>query len=76
MLMTETGSKARVRLRVQDQRSVGCEKEDAVWIEADILLGPGEIGASVDEAINYSSQFVVVKDKDGIGIKPLIGPFS
>lgn len=76
MLMTETGAKARVRLRVQDQRSSGCEKEDAVWIEADILLGPGEISTSVDEAVNYSSQFIVVKDKDGIGIKPLLGPFS
>ena len=75
MLMTETGSKARVRLRIQDQRSAGCEKEDAVWIEADILLGPGELSTSVDDAVRYSSQFVVVKDKDGIGIKPMIGPF-
>jgi len=76
MLMSETGSKARVRLRVQDQRSVGCEKEDAVWIECDILLGPGEISASVDDAVRYSSQFVVVKDKDGMGIKPMLGPFA
>ena len=75
MLMSETGSKARVRLRVQDQRSAGCETEDAVWIEADILLGPGELSTSVDNAVTYSSQFVVVKDKDGIGIKPMIGPF-
>lgn len=76
MLMTETGSKARVRLRVQDQKTGGCQNEDAVWIEADILLGPGEISTSVEEAVNYSSQFIVVKDKDGIGIKPLIGPFA
>lgn len=76
MLMTETGSKARVRLRVQDQKTGGCENEDAVWIEADILLGPGEISASVDEAVTYSSQFIVVKDKDGIGVKPMIGPFA
>jgi hypothetical protein len=76
MLMTETGSKARVRLRLQDQRSVACEAEDAVWIECDILLGPGELSTSVDDAVRYSSQFVVVKDKDGVGIKPLIGPFA
>lgn len=76
MLMTETGSRARARFRVQDQRSAGCQSEDAVWIEADILLGPGEISASVDDAVKYSSQFVVVRDKDGIGIKPMIGPFA
>jgi hypothetical protein len=76
MLMSETGSKARARLRVQDQRFAGCETEDAVWIECDILLGPGEISASVDDAVRYSSQFVVVKDSNGIGIKPMLGPFA
>ena len=76
MLMSETGSKASVRLRVQDQKSASCESEDAVWIECDVLLGPGEISASVDDAVRYSSQFVVVKDKDGLGIKPLLGPFA
>lgn len=76
MLMTETGSKARARFRVQDERMAGCEKEETVWIECDMLLGPGEIRADVDSAVTYSSQFVVVKDKDGMGIKPVIGVFE
>jgi hypothetical protein len=75
MLMTETGSKAKARFRVQDE-SNGCELEETVWIECDILLGPGELSASFDTAVNYSSQFVVVKDKDGTGIRPVIGVFS
>lgn len=76
MLMTETGSKARARFRIQEQARNGCKMEDSVWIECDILLGPGEISVSVDNAVSYSSQFVVVKDKDGVGVKPVIGVFS
>lgn len=74
MLMTETGSKARARFRIQEQNA-GYELEEQVWIECDILLGPGELKASFDTTVDYSSQFVVVKDKDGIGIKPMIGVF-
>lgn len=76
MLMTETGSKARARFRIQEQRNAGCDTEDSVWIECDILLGPGEIRTTVDDAVNYSAQFIVVKDKDGIGVRPMIGIFS
>jgi len=76
MLMTETGSKASARLRIQDERGAGDCKEECVWIECDILLGPGELSASFDEAVSYSSQFVVVKDSNGNGIKPVIGVFE
>lgn len=76
MLMTETGSKASVRLRIQDEERAGNCKEECVWIECDILLGPGEISTSFDTTVNYSSQFVVVKDADGNGIKPVIGVFE
>ena len=75
-LMTETGSKARARFRVQEEALGTCEPEETVWFECDMLLGPGEISASFDGAVNYSAQFVVVKDKDGMGIKPVIGVFS
>lgn len=75
MLMTETGSKARARFRIQEE-SDGCPPEETVWIECDILLGPGELKASTTTTVDYSSQFVVVKDKDGVGIKPVIGVFS
>jgi hypothetical protein len=76
MLMTETGSKASARLRIQDESGVGNCKEECVWIECDILLGPGELSATFDNAVSYSSQFVVVKDSDGNGIKPVIGVFE
>jgi hypothetical protein len=76
MLMTETGSKARARFRIQEESLGTCEPEETVWIECDILLGPGEISAAFDGTVNYSSQFVVVKDKDGVGIRPMIGVFS
>jgi hypothetical protein len=76
MLMTETGSKARARFRIQEESLGTCEPEETVWIECDILLGPGEISASFDTTVNYSAQFVVVKDKDGTGIRPMIGIFS
>lgn len=76
MLMTETGSKARARFRIQEESLGTCEPEETVWIECDILLGPGEISAAFDGTVDYSSQFVVVKDKDGVGIRPMIGVFS
>lgn len=76
MLMTETGSKARARFRIQEESLGGCEPEETVWIECDILLGPGQISASFDGTVDYSSDFVVVKDADGVGIKPIIGVFS
>jgi hypothetical protein len=76
MLMTETGSKAKARFKIQDQSMFHCEGEETVWIECDILLGQGEISTTVDEPVSYSSQFVVVKDTDGNGIKPIIGVFE
>lgn len=74
MLMTEIGAKARARFRLQEQADGICEgKQETLWLECDILLGQGEISAGIDEAILYSTQFVVVKDKDGRGVKPVIG---
>jgi hypothetical protein len=44
-------------------------------MECDILLGSGELRVTVDDTVRYSSEFVVVQDKDGVGVKPRIGVF-
>jgi hypothetical protein len=76
MLMTEIGARARARFRIQDQNRSSCDSEDSLWLECDILLGAGEISMDTEQAVPYSAQFVVVKDKDGKGITPKIGYFN
>lgn len=74
MLMTEIGAKARARFRIQESGTTNCDGPgEALWLECDILLGQGEISVNIDDAIPYSAQFVVVRDKNGKGITPVIG---
>jgi hypothetical protein len=75
-IMTGTGSRATARFRLQEQSpNLGCDAADSVWMECDILLGSGELRVTVDDTVRYSSEFVVVQDKDGVGVKPRIGVF-
>lgn len=70
--MTRTGAKARARfsLTSRDQTS---DVEANVSLEGDILIGRGSLSVAADDIVRLQTDFVVVKDASGLGMRPTFG---